>query len=522
LQFSNPLPEKANDTAVARGRAFLRQFNGAERIYQYMLAEAEKKSQPVQFNQRFPAMAAFVTDGYQVPGAFTKAGFRFMQEEAFKTRVDQFLQGESWVVGEGGPSPDKPKLVAALRSRYAAEYAEQWRRFLRSASVNRYGGLKEASQKLTTLSGNQSPLLKLLSVASWNTNVSPDIAAIFQPVQSVTPATDTTSLIGAGNKQYMGALIDLQSKVDQVAIATGPQAQSSADQARSSAGAAKSIVLQMATTFTPDAQGRVQDAVQTLLQQPITNVEGLLTHVGADQVNRRVSFFCGGARSVLQKFPFDPNNISNQASIQEIVSLLKPSTGTLWTMYGDALQNVLQRQGSSYQLMPGDVKLSPAFIEMFNRLAAFSDLLFAQSPAEPKLAVTVKPIYASVGDGVTIRLEGTDIRANRNLGQQTQIDWPGTTHDARLSAQITGYDATLGGPFNGLWALFQLFYGADSWQQISATTMRADFVLRSGAQVASPSGNQFKVSVNVSPIAAAQVLHRSYFAGISCPSEPAR
>jgi type VI protein secretion system component VasK len=172
--------------------------------------------------------------------------------------------------------------------------------------------------------------------------------------------------------------------------------------------------------------------------------------------------------------------------------------------------------------MPGDVKLSPAFIEMFNRLAAFSDLLFAQSPAEPKLAVTVKPIYASVGDGVTIRLEGTDIRANRNLGQQTQIDWPGTTHDARLSAQITGYDATLGGPFNGLWALFQLFYGADSWQQISATTMRADFVLRSGAQVASPSGNQFKVSVNVSPIAAAQVLHRSYFAGISCPSEPAR
>lgn len=522
LQFSNPLPEKANEVAVARGRAFLRGFNGSERIYQFMLAEAEKKTQPVLFNRRYPAMAAFVTDPYQVPGAFTKAGFRFMQEEAFKTRVDQFLQGESWVVGEGAPTVDKGKLVAALRNQYAGEYAEHWRRFLRAASVNRYSSVKDASQRLAALSGTQSALLKLFSIASWNTSVSPDIAAVFQPVQLLTPATDTNSLIGAGNKPYMTALLDFQNKVDQVAIAVGPGVQNAADQARQSGGNAKSAVLQMATTFTPDQQGHVHETVQNLLQQPITNAEPLLTHVGADQINRRVALFCGGARSTLSKFPFNPNS-TDQVQIQELVSLLRPGTGTLWTMYGDQLQSVLQRQGGSYQAVPGDVKLSSAFVDMFNKLAVFSDALFAESPQVAKLTVTVKPIYASVGDGVTIRIEGTDIRANRNTSQQQTVDWPGTSHETRLSAQITGYDVTFGGPFNNLWALFQLFGGADSWQQINPTTMRADFVARSAAQAATTSGgSQFKVSVNVSPITVAQLLHRSYFTGMSCPSEPAR
>jgi type VI protein secretion system component VasK len=320
----------------------------------------------------------------------------------------------------------------------------------------------------------------------------------------------------------MTALLDFQNKVDQVTIAVGPGVQGAADQARQSGGNAKSAVLQMATTFTPDQQGHVHETVQNLLQQPITNAEPLLTHVGSDQINRRVALFCGGARSTLSKFPFNPNS-TDQVQLQELVSMLRPGTGALWTMYGDQLQSVLQKQGSSFQAVSGDVKLSTAFVDMFNKLAAFSDALFAQNPQEPKLTVTIKPIYASVGDGITIRVEGTDIHANRSTGQQQSIDWPGMSHETRLSQQITGYDATFGGPFNSLWALFQLFYGADNWQQINPTTMRADFVARSGAQATtSNGGNQLRVSVNVGPIAVAQLLHRSYFAGISCPSEPAR
>src|SRR5438093_5576871 len=120
LRFENPFPGAADTSAVARGRSFLRQFAGSERIYQYMLAEAGKTNPPVHFNRRFPGSVQYIVDAYEVPGAFTKGGFAFMQS-ALKT-VDRFLQRESWVVGEDVGSIDKAKLVADLRARYTTAY----------------------------------------------------------------------------------------------------------------------------------------------------------------------------------------------------------------------------------------------------------------------------------------------------------------------------------------------------------------------------------------------------------------
>src|SRR4029077_11185749 len=133
------------------------------------------------------------------------------------TKVDRFRQGESWVIGEDAQQGDKAKLVADLRKSYTTDYAENWRRFLRSASVVRYANVRDAAQKLTAIGGNQSPLLELFSVAARNTNVAPDIATIFQSVQAVTPPADTTKLIGAGNQAYMGALVTFQGSLEQVA-----------------------------------------------------------------------------------------------------------------------------------------------------------------------------------------------------------------------------------------------------------------------------------------------------------------
>ena len=77
---------------------------------------------------------------------------------------------------------DKAKLVGELRTRYLTDFAAQWRKFLQSATVSRYAGIKDAAQKLRAFSGNQSPLLALFSIASQNTDIGvPEITAIFQP-----------------------------------------------------------------------------------------------------------------------------------------------------------------------------------------------------------------------------------------------------------------------------------------------------------------------------------------------------
>ncbi|HEY2377823.1 MAG TPA: ImcF-related family protein [Gemmatimonadaceae bacterium] len=507
LPFHNPLPQKADNLAVTRGRAILRQGSGSERIYQFMLAEANKASQSVQFNRRYPGSAQYLVSSYEVPGAFTKAGYTFMQG-AFKG-VDRYLQGESWVVGEGAPQPNETKLVADLRAQYTSDYIENWRRFLRSSSIAHYASVRDASQKLTALSGNQSPLLTLFSIASRNTNVAPDIATVFQPVQAVTPAADTTKLIGPGNQAYMSALVAFQTALDQ---ASGPaQVQTAA----SAGGNAKSAVRTIAASFTIDQQGQIQSTVQKLMEDPINNADPLLAHFGADQVNARARNFCAGTRLTLNKFPFNPAS-TIQASISEVTSMLRPGSGSLWTMYSEVLQSSLQKQGNSYQQVPSDVKLLPGFVDMFNRLAAFSDLLFAGGTPDPKLEFRVAPIFTPGTNGVQVMLEGTLVETRGGNTLTQTIDWPATNHDGRVSVLLGQLPYNVVGPFSSPWTVFQVFYAADSWQQIGQVS-RAEWILRSGTQgVSLPNGATLKVSVDVTPTNAANVLHRSYFSGISC------
>jgi len=99
LRHGNPYALTADAGMVDRARYFLRQFAGSERIYQHMLAEADKAHKPIQFNRAIPSSAGYVVDAHEVPGSFTKAGWAYM-DNALKT-VDRFLSGEPWVMGAG-------------------------------------------------------------------------------------------------------------------------------------------------------------------------------------------------------------------------------------------------------------------------------------------------------------------------------------------------------------------------------------------------------------------------------------
>ena len=129
----------------------------------------------------------------------------------------------------------------------------------------------------------------------------------------------------------------------------------------------------------------------------------------------------------------------------------------------------------------------------------------------------VKPLFSDGTNGVQLQLEGDVVEAKgNNLSYTRTIDWPAPTHDARLSVLLGTLQANLVGPYNGPWATFQIFFAADSWQQVGQVS-RAEWILRSGTQgISLPGGAPLKVSVEVSPLNAANVLHRSYFSGVSC------
>lgn len=523
LRRANPYPELADAPAVARARAALRQGGAKERIYQFMIAEASRDNVGLQFNRRYPGSAAVLVDAYEVPGAFTRGGWTVMQRSL--RNPDRYFQGESWVVGEQGtPTLDRARIVQELRDQYAADYAKQWREYLRHASLVRYASVPDAAAKLATLSGPESPLLALFALAARNTAMDTvALARAFQPVQLVAPAGDSTKLLAPGNQPYMAALLQLRAALDGVTQAPAGGGDAAAGQALQSAQGARMAAQQVAQSFiTVDPEARIGATVQRLMEDPITNVEGLLRHFGAGELNGAGRPFCAGVQALLAKYPFSAS-IASQASVAEVNAVFQPGTGALSTFYDRALQGVMVRQGSQFSpKLGGPVAVAPAFVTFLNRAGVITDALYKPGSAEPSLTFTVKPVLTDGIASVTLEIDGQSARFTKASPPHTYT-WRATpASEARLSAQLGASDANLIGPFKGPWSIFRLFQTAERWTA-TVSTYVVEWEPKTGGQpMTLADGTPIRVAFEVNLGSAPLVLKPGFFAGLTCGGEIVR
>ena len=294
LPTTNPFPQPADAALVGRTRAFLARFKGAEAIYQYMLAEAAKVAPPARLLEIAPAAAGVVSAQAEVPGPFTAKGWAFM-EGAFRDS-DRFFQGEQWVVGDGAASDatDRTRILAELRARYRSDYVEKWRAFIRTAAVARPGTMRASSQQLGIVGGAQSPLLAAIALTSRNTLVDSAVSAAFQPVQAVAPGAVTDKFVSEKNQPYAGALLTLQSAIEQIVTQPPPTdtagvlaLRQAGTLALTQASNAKVAARQLAQSFAVDPEaGQVGPAVAALLMAPIEYAEATLRNVGSTAMPR--------------------------------------------------------------------------------------------------------------------------------------------------------------------------------------------------------------------------------------------
>ncbi|MBV8572665.1 MAG: hypothetical protein JO319_18750, partial [Acidobacteriaceae bacterium] len=391
LKTENPFSNENDNLAIERGRHYLSQFAGAERVYQFMLGEANKANGPINFNARFPGSAAYVVDSYEVPGAFSKGGWAVMQDNL--QHVDRFFAGEQWVLGDQSSSmPDLSHLQGILSARYTGDFISTWRDYLKRAAIVPYRSIPDAAQKLNHLSSAQSPLLAMFWLASQNTAVkNPDVANAFKPLYAVMPPTATDQYVVSANDGYMKALAGLQVSLDQVAQEGGPPNDAAAAQTLSSAENAKLVTRQMAQNFTLDPVAHLDSTVEKLLEDPITNVEGLLRGLGPAELNAKGKSLCAQLSSVLAKYPFSPGS-QVPAAAADVNRAFKPKEGALWTFYDASLSKYLLREGARFAPDPGSpVRLNPAFVSFFNRAAAFSETAYSGGSADPHFSYGLKP-----------------------------------------------------------------------------------------------------------------------------------
>lgn len=499
LIASNPLAADPDANGIDHARAYLKQFNGVEPIYQAMLDDAGRGKQPVNFNHQFPGASLAVVDGYQVPAAFTKAGFAVMQTSL--QSPDKF-SGEEWVLGpQGSLNIPLDSLRTQLSQRYYSDYAAQWRTFLRSAHVLGYAGLKDASTKLTRLVANDSPLLELFWLAKDNTSVNnPDIQQAFDSVQTLARDSSLEKLLGSGNQAYMGALSQLQSVIAPIASAPTPDPGMIA-QGMQAATQAHGAVTQISQSFRIDTQGRIDSQVKSLMEQPIAQVEASLRArqgAGAEEV-------CRAVNQVTSKYPFN-SRATQRATLQEVQDVFRPQTGTLWTLYDAGLKSVLLRQGTQF-VPSGTGVISPRFIGFMERAAQFTDTLFPNGSPTMHLAFTLRPI-ATKGIQSTITIDGQVVSGNAQ-----QFVWQGSPNSTVALSATAGGVTLPSAPYQGTWAVFDFFSSAD-WTGSNPATLEWPLQLQFGHRAVS---EESRTAVRYQlETQGAQVFRKDFLEGLRC------
>ncbi|HKD13675.1 MAG TPA: ImcF-related family protein [Candidatus Angelobacter sp.] len=506
LIVANPLSTEVDTVAVERARAYLKQFDAMEAIYQAMLDDAGKGKKPVNFNRQFPQSGGFVVDSYEVPAAFTKAGFAVMQKSL---RNPEKLKGEEWVLG--APTAlniSVESLRDQLTRRYWADYAGYWRAFLKAGRVVGFGGLKDASIKLSRLVANDSPLLQLLWLAKENTSVDiPELKDPFDAVQSTARDSTLERLVAGGNQEYMGALGDLQKNVQAVVnTPNGPTDPGMLGQLQQAASNAGGTVKRIEQHFTIDAAGGVDKNVGRLLEEPIEYTNDAAKRAagaGAEQV-------CGLVNTVTSKRPFNLHS-SQVASLQEVQDLFRPQQGNLWRSVQEKMGTAVSRQGSSW-INIGQMPQSPGFLAFLNRAQQFTDALFPNGMPTIRLGYELR------------RLPTSGIEANLVIGGQTlddsgrvqQLTWQGTENMVSLSVTVAvTRERTKPVLFQGPWALFEFFSSAE-WAGNNPATL--GYALQSKVELAHhqvDNGSAQTVEYQLTT-PGAPVFSRDFLRGLHC------
>jgi type VI secretion system protein ImpL len=465
LPFGNPYDHAVNGVIVDSTRAFLRAFGDVDQFYQALVTEASKVAQSV----RFPAQDP-LADPFVVPGAYTREGWVFVQSNL--QDVNRLFAREQWVLGDATvPEGDRVTLARELRTRYIADYIRNWQEYLAAGRMGGFAGAQGAAANLQILSGRQSPLLRLLSLAAQHTNVdSLTLGKAFQPVHAVMPPAATDALIVEGaNQQYMQGLLGLQVAMNLVATSpAGPAREGAIGNARGAVDQLKVQVQQMAQAFNSEGDAQpVGAAVERLLMAPLRNVEGLLTALPTADANAKGQSFCQRFTPLLGKYPFDPRS-SVAALVPELSAMFQPGSSLLWNFYEESLRQLLPPQGDGYgPALDAPLRPTREFETFFNRLATISRAFYSADGAGPEIAFELRPEPTTEISEIRVEFDGQSQVVTPTSRASRTFIWQGVNaRSASIEVTVNGVPVTVA-TAQGPWAVFRVFHQADpNWEPL--------------------------------------------------------
>ena len=510
LAHGNPYAIRADEAVVERVRGYLSGFQGTERLYRALIADASRQVPAIQFNEARPGSAAVLRTAHAVPGAFTVQGWAVIQRSL--DDVETLFAREEWVTGAASVGQaDIGRIEEALRARYIAGYIEQWQRFLEGVAVAGFGGAADAASKLTVLASNESLLLQAFRLAAEQTAVdSVAVAPAFQPLHQVTPPTITDRYISDANKGYMDALAQLSVAMDAVAKSSGPMRQDALSQATSAISQGRSATRQLAQAFPISGAAQATGSrIQEIMQAPLQRAEALVGFLPAAETNAHGRRFCGVWSPIAAKFPFSPSS-GRDATIDELNAALKPGESALASLYNDALRDLVVPQGSGYAARVGaSPHPTASFLRFFNRLNAVSGGFYRSDGSGPAFGFALRLEPTPALPEITASIDGQNHTFTRSRPAQRTFQWEGArAQNAVIRGVIDGQPVTLVEAPAGTWALFRLLQQA-RWRQLGGNRYGLEWTIR---------GRQITLEGELLLTSAAPILDTGYLAQLNCVS----
>lgn len=271
--------------------------------------------------------------------------------------------------------------MSKLKTQYARQYIDAWRKFLNGVSVVEYGSPEAALDALKELARNDSPVARVMSEVVKQTNISKPRsfwAKInpFSATKSKTGAAvaaqienDFQTVIrfvsgesGGGDQmtQYLKTLTEVRDILSDASVDGWPQAAKRLLSNNDPNSLTKFESQQMKPLIeqVKSKSGAGKDA-GTLLEQPLGNLRKLLLASNVDQMDRewrdRLQI---AAQRLEQGYPFTPSNAD--APLADFARMFNPVDGQFWVFFRQNLESYFEEDaGARWKLREGS-KLRPS------------------------------------------------------------------------------------------------------------------------------------------------------------------
>ncbi|QBG34917.1 type VI secretion system membrane subunit TssM [Litorilituus sediminis] len=549
-QFGSTLEQPGNiafwshdESLIATARLHLDTQPEPELLYQQIIASKAAKKKPLTIKNLIePKNKKLLVSNYQVPYAFTKAGWdAYVYPEI--NRVVTIVSSGDWVMGtanEAGESLiDRSKadvVEKAIRALYFKDYASHWLALLSETQVKTFNGLADASISLAKLSALDGPFTQLMS--SINKNIHLDD----KPTTSTnTVATDAEELAKKVNidmpmvmkkrvpelenqladlrrftqsnepgkasdflQQYIRTLSTVHSDIKALIASNEPDSQAmqfaqqllSGEDVDSGIQASWIVVESQLRALEPETK----KSIERLFKSPLRSSFNAIAVVSRRQLDEewQENVFALYENGIKGKFPFYSKG--PDAAVDDVSELLNERTGVLWTFVKDELAPFLKKRKGKWVERTWNgmgVGFSDKLLVGLKRANRVTRSLFPKGSEDSEFQFQALPVPQRGIRETYLGFSEQSYRYRNEPEEWRKFTWPGrgTTEVARVYAvshEGRRVEVEMAGP----WALLRVLNEAQikwikgteyavNWpfsQQNKAveTKLTAKFMLKSG------------------------------------------